>query len=443
MPYEYEIAEKIYDLSQERVLYIYHEPDILDFTKDTEGKLYFCTKDEKTELPLNRDSIYDLCSALEINLFTKDLPIITWDIKELVTFAKYYTNSLINIGSSIFDLKVIESYLDIQKPRPNSFAEAAIRFRHTKVDMSWYKIYKNVYHPLITKVIPDIESIPLIDTNIKSSVYSHYEINGQANGRSKCKSAYAKSYNPHIMDEETKLHLKPYGYGGKIFMYLDYKQMEVNVLSWLCKDEELQKIIDNGDDFYISLSKLLKTPTISNRESCKLLFLPVIYGESAPSIANKFDISILEADDLISLLGKIFPKCFTWLKNQEESINTTGVVRDFFGRPRHLDSSYKARNFSVQSPASIFCLEKLIKLHDALQDVPDASVVFHIHDGYGIVCTNKNYEKIFQIAKEALESDSQLMSGLTIKVTGKIGPNLQKMAAVRFTNKELNARYNK
>lgn len=422
----YEIAANLHRfLDGAPSFYLKLTPETPDFTANKDFTLSLFLPQRRMDIVISPDNILDACAAIQQFVFQKDKLVLCWNIKELFTYSKFYTKTLIPCESTLIDLKLIESFLGIEKKEPESYMAALDRAKAANKTPSWKKLYNKLFLPLTKEVVPSIETIPLLNEETKKLVYSHYQIDGQANGRSLCSAIYQSSYNPHNMGDSVKSILRPSGYGN-VFLYFDFSQMEVSVLQWLSADPVLKTMLESGKDFYKMLHLLLFSESCKSKEDrakCKEIFLPVVYGQSANSLANKFDITIVEAENIIKKLRKVFSVAFTWLEN--------AVGEDYFGRKRNFeDAPYKARNFCVQSPASVFCLEKLVELWIALRE--KANVVFHIHDGYGIICKKDEYKDISAIAREILESYSGLMPGLSIKVVGNIGIKLNRLFPIEI-----------
>ena len=419
----YEIATSVYRfLGDSHTFYLKLTPEIPDFTDNKEFILSIHLPQREMKIAVSQRNIVEVCAALQQFAFKKGNVVFCWNIKELFTYSRFYTKTAIPCEATLVDLRLIESFLGIDKKIPENFVSAIDRAKIVSKSPSWKKVYNKVYLPLFKEVIPSIEITPLLNIKTGNLVYPHYQISGQANGRNLCSSVYKNSYNPHVMGDDIKAILRPSGY-NKLFLYCDYNQMEVSVLQWLSKDLVLKSILDSGKDFYKALHVLLfgsscKTP--EDRQRCKSIFLPVIYGQSSSSLADKIGMDIGIVESIITKLKKVFLVAFSWVEK--------AIGEDYFGRARDFsDAPYKSRNFRVQSPASIFCLEKLIALWVALRDV-EAEIAYHIHDGYGIICRKNNYKEVFSIALKTLEDYSELMPELSIKVSVQIGMKLNKMS---------------
>jgi len=238
---------------------------------------------------------------------------------------------------------------------------------------------------------------------------------------------HRKSYNPHSLGPEIKGNLRPV-FPHNVFMIFDYKNMEVSVLAEICKDKNLIKILESGKDFYEEVYKIVIGGENKNSRSiAKKIFLPIIYGQAHLSLSDQLSVSESTAKELISRLRKVFPDAFEFSDNAQDEARNNGYVKDLFSRTRIFnDNFHKARNFVIQSPAALLCLEKLINLYDGLNK-KEARIVFSIHDGYGISVAKDNFFSLYAGIKAILESDSFLLPSLKLRTSLKIGKNLNEM----------------
>src|SRR5690606_18628861 len=126
-------------------------------------------------------------------------------------------------------------------------------------------------------------------------------------------------------------------------------------------------------DLYELIWKRMTTidPTPKHRELCKSIFLPVIYGQGVYSLSKRLEVGEKTAESLIHRLNKAFPDAVRWVNAQVT--DAQNVATDVWGRRREFDLNelYKIRNFCIQSPASMVCLTKLVRIYQKLNQEPD------------------------------------------------------------------------
>ena len=372
-------------------------PELLDFTQNINFKI------KVNDLIIEVDDLLNILSLLKTAI---NIPIIAWNIKNLYSYALFKTGTHLQFETKVFDLRIAESFLGMDKKIPVDYAEAKERFKAVIADWGNFKnLYQQIYFPLLSEVIPSIESEGLIQD--RKILYSCYDVSGH--GRLSCYKAFDNYFLPHTLSREQRAIIKPKG-NEYSFLYFDFHCMEVSMMAWLSKDAYLSELVNGKEDFYKVLYKLITGVSDDNkRDLCKNIFLPVVYGQQAKSLAKNLNFTIGTAEKIISRLEKLFPKLFDWLGSYRNI--------DYFGRKRYFEGGeeYKYRNFIVQAPAAMVCLERLIGLYQELQDY--GIIVATIHDGYLVKA--KQVEITKAICMRSLETESKLCPGLKLKVNYK------------------------
>jgi hypothetical protein len=409
------------------------QPEILDFTNPGGlATLVIIVKGQRFDIPLphNRLELIKTLGFLKV-CFAKSKLLLAWNIKNLFSYFRAITGKELEISVPIIDLKVLEAFLGISEPCPTLFKHAKNRLEVVTANSSWDQlkiIYKSIHTPLIQKVIPQIETLGLVDTNQKTILHPCYEIEGQVNGRLRCTSAFRHSFNPHTFSESEKQCLTTPDFDDKEFICFDFKHMEVAVLQWLSQDKVLGNILQQGRDVYELIWEMLTglECSPSRRKICKTFFLPVVFGQGAPSLAEKTGITEDTAKKLVSCIYKTFSTAMAWVSKKD--INSNKMAVDYYGRWRKFEDEYyrtQLRNFHVQAPASIICLHKLTKLSKI------GRICFHVHDGYAIMGKKGQEGRILSQGREILEAEDELYPGLRLKVAAYRGANLNELYEVK------------
>lgn len=399
----------IYNFSKENNL-IYLKNGVLDFTNDKDCKLTICGN---SDLELNLSSLDDyLLNYLNLTIFNKNL--LGWDIKNLYSYFKYRN---LDFKLNIIDLKLVEHYFGIRDKQPENLSQAYSRFCNLK-QYNYKEIYNKILFQLATLVVPSIENNGFYCDN--KLVFPYYEIEGQENGRMSSAKFFQKGINANNISKELLETIKPYGF-DKVILSFDIKALEVRVLQWLSGDEKLKQIIDNGGDLYKGIFELITEMPCNDRSRkiCKSVFLPVIYGLTASGMVNKWGISEKNAEYLIYKIYKTFPAALSYVSSMQE--NMVDFATDIFGRRRFFyDKKYLVRNFCVQSPAAMLCLDKLINLHNKIKNI--AKIILYVHDGYYIMANKGESFQVEEICRNVFLSESELMPGLLLDISfTKIG----------------------
>ncbi len=374
------------------------------------------------------------CLASSIHHFLgEERIVLSWSAKDIFSYVRSRTEMSMEVRGSLYDLSLISSYLSVDMPPPNTFREAVDSLKRLLAHPGWKRMsefYRKVYVPLATTVLPEMESCCLVDNAKRLCVYPSYVMEGQANGRLKALTPMESNYNPHSLGPEQKKNLRPPGY-EESFVCFDYRNMEVNVLQWLSGDKELGGILETSQDTYKSIwARIMKgEATDAHRRICKDVFLPVVFGQGARSLASNVGIKEEIASKIIDRLVRTFPVAFDWVTSQ--SADGDNMAVDRFGRIRRFEGHalYKIRNFCVQSPASMICLRKLVRLHESLSGL--ARPCFHVHDGYYMVCAKNDVESVCEVGTRVLEEEDEMFPGLKLRTACCFGNSLDDMKPVK------------
>lgn len=417
-------------------VYLRFEPEVLDFTdKEARPELFICgSGGNQASIVITESNFPRLFSILRLSIFSKGMRLICWNLKNFFSFVRAKGVQDFQIEAAIVDLKIIESYVGIKQAAPKTLAESLLRLKYLVNNGLWQEaqdIYRRVHLPLMTDVLPALETVGVLDKNRQSKVHAYYEIDGQENGRLRCWEAYKSGFVPHTLSQDQKAALQPLQF-DELFMSFDFRSMEVAMLQWLSKDEKLGAIL-NVPDIYLELYEQiigLECDGPEKREIAKKFFLPVIYGQSAFSLADRLNIGLTTAEQIVSRINVSFATAVAYVESHQKQVEETGLAKDVFGKRRKFEGrEYRVRNFAVQSPASIFCLEKLIQLHRGLRGL--TNVAFHVHDGYVVYATKKNWKEVFQKSHEILSSESEVCPGLRLKVACSAGRHLDSLKPIK------------
>lgn len=410
------------------IAYIRCLPKTPDFTSNQSARVFIFGIRTKVEIDLNRNNVSTVVGMLAATIFDKKViqTLLAWNIKPLFSYFQHFLPKIPNIDTSLWDLRVIEKFLGIEKNAPENLTEAINRIKGVGKYKNWKRIYQSLHLPLMLRVLPSLENVPLLDESEKIAKYSYYEIEGQRHGRLLSLKKYSHSYLPHNMGDEIKRFLIPKG-RENIFLDADINYCEIHFLQWISGDKQLQAIIESGRDLYERTYEILCNDTCNDhkRNLIKLIFLQIVYGMGAEGLFREHNISVSIGKELIDRFRKGFPTAFDWLLSKQNEAKNKGVVEDYFGRPRDYTEKtyYQARNFVVQSPAATVCLEKLVAIFDAIQNI-DSRIAFTVHDGYGIICQPETAQQTYEIVKEVVNRESILCPGLRLGCHAKIGRKL-------------------
>lgn len=140
---------------------------------------------------------------------------------------------------------------------------------------------------------------------------------------------------------------------GNVLVSCDFSQQEPRTLAHMSQDHNLITAYREGKDIYAWIGSLVfnvpyeeckefrpdgtKNPEgKKRRDQMKAVVLGIMYGRSAPSIAEQLKISNKEAQGIIDAFFKAFPDVKAFIDNTIEQARCTGFVETAWGRKRRL-----------------------------------------------------------------------------------------------------------
>ena len=174
---------------------------------------------------------------------------------------------------------------------------------------------------------------------------------------------------------------------GRALAYLDYSAQEVGVAAALSGDEALQRAYDSGDPYMsfavdagLAPAGATKRSHETIRSLCKTVVLATNYGQQAQALAERLDISVLQAKQLLQAHRRTYGRFWQWSQAAVDTAVLTGHVDTIFGWRLHVTPDTRVTsllNHPMQSNgaemlrlACIFAVEAGISVcapvHDAL-----------------------------------------------------------------------------
>ena len=430
----YDLALQLSDLLENnKTVFMRTEPEVPDFTIKSAFKLIIFSSNKNIDVEVTAENLVAIAAQLDCTIFNKEFVdrLYAWNFKSIATYFHFLCQRYLIPTANIIDLHIIENFLGIKKNRPENLLEAVNRAKEAVLNKGWLKLYKPLYLPLALKVLPSIETKPLLNECVKSLQFPYYEIEGQTNGRMNCLKKYSKCYIPHRIGPDDRNNLKPRGYGYR-FLAADFRHCEVTVLQWLTGDSKLKDLLESGQDLHVGIYQELTgdaCDTDKKREISKSIFLPVMYGCGPSSLSKQCNLPEDVCKDLILRIRSKFKIAWDWMMLKQNEAKSKGEIRDYFDRPRKFAEKecYLARNFAVQGVAATVCQEKLVDLFGALTEPSKAYIAYSVHDGFGIVTQTQAARDSYKTVKSVLETESKFCSGLKMKVVIKFGAKLNSM----------------
>ena len=140
---------------------------------------------------------------------------------------------------------------------------------------------------------------------------------------------------------------------GYVLVSCDFSQQEPRILADRSQDEHFIQAYADGKDVYAWVAeKIYKVPYEEckefrpdgtknpdgkkRRDSCKSIILGIMYGRGVHSIAEQLGCSRDEAQSIIDMFYREFPKIKSWMDDTVAKAREQGFVETIWGRKRRL-----------------------------------------------------------------------------------------------------------
>ncbi len=230
---------------------------------------------------------------------------------------------------------------------------------------------------------------------------------------------------------------------NKLFLSLDYSQIELRVAASLSNDKKMIEAFRNGQDIHtITASEInnveVDKVTKKMRQDAKTLNFGILYGMGVRAFSQTAGVSVSEAKKFIEEYFKNFEAIKVW---QEEILNfarKNGFVETISGRKRWLDditsSNQRVRamaermaiNFPAQGLSADIIKTAMIKISDFIIDnnlSNNISMLLQVHDELVFEVDEGIIDKEENDLKKIMESAFSL-ENVSLKADSKFGKNL-------------------
>ena len=169
------------------------------------------------------------------------------------------------------------------------------------------------------------------------------------------------SNNPNLQNlpyNARKIFVAP---EDKIIIGIDFSQIEPRFLSHISQDKDFMGAYIDGRDLYSEIaSKTFKKPIEECgdgsvwRKKSKVVLLGCMYGISAMSLAEQFNLSVEEAEQIYTDFYNSYPIMKAWFEATNEHANEFGFVQTAWGRKRRflghkeISKKYKVLHARIQ-----------------------------------------------------------------------------------------------
>ncbi|WP_024787060.1 MULTISPECIES: DNA polymerase I [unclassified Lebetimonas] len=277
-------------------------------------------------------------------------------------------------------------------------------------------------HPIIEKLLEYRKFDKLLSTYIIPlsehakkdkfhKIYTNFLQTGTSTGR-------LSSKNPNLQNipTSTEINIRNAFYTDKLFVSLDYSQIELRLLAHFSEDSSMIKAFLENADIHQKTADIIGT----TRSIAKSINFGLIYGMGPKKLSETINVSIKEAKEFIEKYFSSFPTVKDFLEKIKINARDNGFVETLFKRRRFFDfASANARTlamFEREAVNTIFQGSAADIIKKAMLDIknfnPSAKMILQIHD-----------ELIFEIEDESeAEEYKKIMENVVkLKVPLKVG----------------------
>lgn len=308
----------------------------------------------------------------------------------------------------------------------------------------------------------------ILNREYQGVVYASFLMFGTTSGRFSSRDPNLQNL-PRVKDEESNLSPLVLKYtnaikkgfvagGGYKIVNADYSQLEPCAFAAACGDEKLQAVFHNKWDLYCSIAieatglteysadkkakNYLKNHRPELRQKFKAVALAVVYGAEANRISQVLGCTREEAQDIIDKYLEAYPGLVSYMKNCDKQVATEGVVKNRFGRIRHLTEAKQiaeqygkkildrrwaqqndltmtrwkfknylnnGKNFPIQSTAAhIVNRAMLAATREFKRRGIDGYISAQVHDEITCIVKEEQAELARKILKEAMENTTKI-----------------------------------
>ncbi len=226
----------------------------------------------------------------------------------------------------------------------------------------------------------------------------------------------------------------------------DYSQIELRLLAHFCGDEELRQAFAADRDIHTAVAAQIfgvseEAVLSEQRRMAKTVNFGVLYGMSAPGLAQRLQIPKGEAAAFITAYFKRYPRVEVYQAHLLAECRRTGMVSTILGRRRHFDptairanTSYRDRiqaereaiNMEIQgSAADLIKLAMLEVFRRLRHERLHSRMLLQIHDELVFEAPPEEMPRLIELVRREMTAPVEKRLGLRVplRVDLAAGPN--------------------
>ena len=210
---------------------------------------------------------------------------------------------------------------------------------------------------------------------------------------------------------------------GHWFLSADYSQIELRVMAHLSEDPILLDVFEKEEDIHTATAERIfeleaKDLKTRHRSVAKMVNYGLSYGMGAPGLAERLNVPVTEAQEIIDAYFTQFRGVKQFLDRIVTQAHADGFTTTMFGRRRYLPElgsgnprvraigERQALNAPVQGSAADIIKLAMIEVDRALrQDGLETKMILTVHD-----------ELVFEVPDDAKEAAARVVERAMVGV---------------------------
>ena len=208
---------------------------------------------------------------------------------------------------------------------------------------------------------------------------------------------------------------------GRVFLAVDYSQIELRLLAHLSGDEHLVRAFNEGEDFHAETAARVFGVPVSEvtpdlRSRAKAVNFGIVYGQQAYGLSQSLHISMAEARDMIDRYYEAYPGVRTFLDNVVARAKQAGYAETMYGRRRHIPElkaknpqlrgfgERTAMNHPMQGTAADIIKIAMARVSRRLEEEGFAAhMILQVHDELDFECPVDEVERLTAMVRDVME----------------------------------------
>ena len=185
---------------------------------------------------------------------------------------------------------------------------------------------------------------------------------------------------------------------GHKLLIADYDQIELRCIAHLAEDPGLIEAFEAGDDIHTATAARVfdiapDDVHVEERSKAKMVSYGLAYGMEAYGLAQRLNIAVTEAAEILENYFKAFPAVKQYMEDTVELARERGYTETLFGRRRQIPElssgnrqirqagERQAMNAGIQGLAADIFKVALVNVDKALEDEGlESTIVLQVHD---------------------------------------------------------------